>query len=52
MDSDVAAVYKRFGISDLIIIGTDPETRSKISLSTDDDYFNLAKTGQGLLLKT
>lgn len=51
VDSDVAAVYKRFGISDLIIIGTDPETRSKISLSTDDDYFNLAKTGQGLLLK-
>lgn len=51
VDGDVTAVYDRFGISDLIIIGTDPETRSKLSLPTNDDYLNLTKTGQGLLLK-
>lgn len=44
-------VYDRFGIANLIIIGTNPESISKLKLPTADDYFNLAKTGNGLMLK-
>lgn len=52
VDSDVDGVsYDRFGISDLIIIGNNADKQSKLSLPSNDDYFNLASTGKGLLLK-
>lgn len=52
VDSDVEGVtHKRFGISSLIIIGNNADKQSKLSLPSDNDYFNLASTGKGLLLK-
>ena len=52
VDSDVEGVtHKRSGISSLIIIGNNADKQSKLSLPSDNDYFNLASTGKGLLLK-
>lgn len=51
VDENVEALYDRFGISDLIIIGTNPEEKSILKLPTNDDYFNLASSGKGLILK-
>lgn len=50
VDSDAEDVsYKRFGLKNLIIIGTDIDKQSKLTIS---DYFNLGKDGGvGLALK-
>lgn len=48
VDEDVTAIHERFGISDLIIIGTNPKKCSKLQ---SNDYFNLSKSGKGLILK-
>lgn len=50
VDSDVEGVsYKRFGLKNLIIIGTDIDKQSSLQVT---DYFNLGKEGGiGLLLK-
>lgn len=50
VDSDVTGVsYKRFGLKNLIIIGTDVDKQSKLPVS---DYFNTGREGgKGLALK-
>ena len=50
VDSDVTGVsYKRFGLKNLIIIGTDVDKQSKLPVS---DYFNIGREGgKGLALK-
>lgn len=56
VDSDVTDVsHTRFGLKNLIIIGTDVDTQSKLAIKssgTDHQYFNLGKDGGiGLALK-
>lgn len=56
VDSDVTDVsHTRFGLKNLIIIGTDVDTQSKLAIKSngaDHQYFNLGKDGGiGLALK-